>query len=475
MATLTKKQFEEQYGKEVYSQFNPLQTFENKPTAFERVSKVISEAGQKVQENISGTGEFSGQSAFRRGTQATAEAFTAVPETAIALSPEPVREGIAKVGEAIGSGFGKLIDFIGGNKQLQKFVQENPDTARAIEEVAGTLSAGGEISGTILGAKGSTKSLEVGSNLTKSGLAKIADATRELKGINVPGPAGIDLATKAGLAPDQIMQRVARISKGKQAKFNDLSGGESVGQYLVNRNIFGGPDDIVDSLYKRMKESKSRVDDSLKTVQGEFKADSVKTALDQLIERDTRVSTPGALAPDSKRITELFKKYNQRGLTLSEVNEVKRLYERNVKVDYLNFGNPQTDKLAQANNIDSALRNLVTDKASKAGIDTVRQLNKETQLAKQLLDDLGAEYAGQAGNNAIGLTDALFLAEAAGGSPSALATFAIKKGLSNKKVMSAIAEKLSKDAGSKANLPEVPVQQGLTGYLKFLETNQIDQ
>ena len=52
---------------------------------------------------------------------------------------------------------------------------------------------------------------------------------------------------------------------------------------------------------------------------------------------------------------------------LSEVNEVKRLYERNVRVDYLNPTNPSPEKLVRATNIDSALRKFVEDNAAKNG------------------------------------------------------------------------------------------------------------
>lgn len=386
--------------------------------------------------------------------------FTQKAETAIG-------EKVSEAGEAIAD-----TDIV--QSAVAKYEELEPEQKAIVDGFLGTTEGLATIVGAGPAVKAAKTAVQTPASVIGRGYTKIADATSELEGINLPSIEGINLAKKAGIAPEDLMQRVARVSKSKQAKFEERAG-ESIGEYLVNREVFGTPDQIVDQLYERMKESKGRVDQSLSTVQGDFKAPQVKTALDMLIERDVNVSSPGAVAPESARITELYKKYNQQGLNLSEVNEVKRLFERNVRVDYLRDN--VSGNIERANRIDSSLRNLVEDKASKSGVSTVRELNKETSLAKQLLDDIGAEVAGSAGNNAIGLTDSLFLAEALGSAnPMAAAGFLTKKGLSSKKVMSEIAKRTSPNAGSKTALPEVPEQDKLTGYLKFLEqTSQTDQ
>lgn len=404
------------------------------------------------------------------GLEAGAEA---VGEGLMSLLRLPfTQQAEGAVGEKVEHGVEAVAQTEVVQEMVARYESLSDEQKAIVDGVLGTAEGAAVLMGAGPATKALNKTFSSASQAVKTGARRIGNEVDELakKGVTLPSTAGISQAVDLGLKPEDIMQRVARISKGKQAKFEQRAG-ESVGSYLVSRNIFGTPDQIVDQLYSRMKESKSRVDASLESVPGTFKAPVVKTALDELIERDTRVSTSGALSPDSKKIEELYKKYNQKGLTLSEVNAVKRLYERNVRVDYLSFGNPQADKLARANNIDSGLRNLVEDKAAKSGVDTVKELNKETALARQLLDDLGAEYAGSAGNNAIGLTDALFLAEAAGGSPTALAGFVAKKTLSSKPVMSKVAQMLSPNAGSKAELPLAPLTSDarLTGYLKFLD------
>lgn len=255
-------------------------------------------------------------------------------------------------------------------------------------------------------------------------------------GVTETGQSGIQTAVRTGLEPEAIMQRVARISKGKQAAFEERAG-ESVGEYLVNRGIFGDPEAITEQLYQRMQTSKGRVDTGLARVGGLYKNDTVQDALEQLAEREARVSSSRTPSKDTARVNELLSKNSREGLSLTEINEVKRLYERNIKVDYLRDN--VSDGIARATNIDNNLRTFVETAADKAGFPTVKSLNKETALAKQLLDDLGAEYAGQQGNNFVSLSDALFLAEAAS-NPSALAAFGLKKAFSSKSAMSAVAK-----------------------------------
>jgi len=63
-----------------------------------RAGDVIQEAGRGVQEAIAGEGEFAGQTPVRRGVEATAEAFNAVPGVAIQALPEQARGFLGTVG-----------------------------------------------------------------------------------------------------------------------------------------------------------------------------------------------------------------------------------------------------------------------------------------------------------------------------------------------------------------------------------------
>ena len=101
MQTISKEEFEKKYGVSTTKLFPKVKP-EETSTAFGRVSDTIQTAGRNVQEAISGEGRFAGQSPIRRGTQATAEAFSAVPKVALDVMPEPVRASVKTVGEFAG-------------------------------------------------------------------------------------------------------------------------------------------------------------------------------------------------------------------------------------------------------------------------------------------------------------------------------------------------------------------------------------
>lgn len=243
--------------------------------------------------------------------------------------------------------------------------------------------------------------------------------------------------------PAKIMQRVARVNPSDQVKFEKLAG-ESVGDYLVNRKIFGKPEAIAEKLVKKFQDSKTEADNALATLKGEFKPTVIGTALKNLLKKEVAVSEKGALSPDLKKVNSLVNKFNTKGLNMSEINDVKRMYERNIKLDFLKQNLP--DGVKKANNIDNAIRTWQFSTAEKLGLKNLPEINKETQLAKQLADSLGKKLAGSGANNAITLTDWIVLA---GGDPTAVGGFLGKKILSSKTLQSKIAEKLSSGKGVK--------------------------
>lgn len=425
------------------------------PGVLERVGSVFSEAGQQYGKAIRGEDEFEGQTPVRRGVEATAEIATAVPEAAVQVLPEPAREAIGKVGETVGKGFQALTGKIAetdlfkeiGELEAQGFItKENAPQLFATREALGTVSATGEIAGDVLLAEGAAQAaVKTGKVATQA----VAKGSELLKGVAATGAKGVKEATAKAVNPTNIMQRVARVSKGKQIKFEALAK-ESVGNYLVKRGIFGDTESVVNQLYKRFTESKGKVDTAFGKIPGKFKNTSVGNALKQLLEKEQRVSSPGSPSRNLEVVRELSRKYKGDGLTMTEINQVKRLYEKNVKLDFVKEVN--TDKVAGANAIDDAIREWQRTKAAEFGFKELQELNRETMLAKQLLDDLGAEYAGKIGNNAVTLTDWIILA---GGEPSNVAGFLTKKALASQKIQSAFAKRLAGD--KKLGLPDVTV------------------
>ena len=324
--------------------------------------------------------------------------------------------------------------------------------ARTAQAIPGGFLAGAK-TGVAQGSKfglgfGAAQGLATGIQQEKPTLGSIATETATGAAYGLAGGAilgggiggTLGAAAKNPIQSAEIMQRVARISKSKQANFEGAAG-DSVGNYLVKRGIFGNVEKISEQLYQRFNVSKNAADTALATLKGTHKAKPIETALTELFKRETRVSSPGALSKDFVRVRELMNKYTKNGLDMSEINEVKRLFERNVRLDFIRQNLPEG--VARTTNIDNAIRSWQFEKASRLGLKNLPEINKETRLAKQLLDDLGKEYAGSAGNNAITLTDWIVLS---GGDPTAIGAFLAKKTLTSKGAMSFIAEKLAPKA-----------------------------
>lgn len=337
--------------------------------------------------------------------------------------------------DAVGDIALKGVQKVAQTKPVQDLSAKYQEFKAAHPEAAANAESLGLISTTLL-APGAANVTAKGAINAVGSAAKTT--SKALGGITEVGTAGIRAATAKAVDPAAIMQRVARVSKGKQAAFQSQAG-ESIGQYLVKRGIFGNIDEITTQVYTRFEKSKGEVDKTLASLKGNYKNTAVGSALRELAKRELTVSSPGALSKDAERVTALLKKNSGAGLNMAEINEVKRLYERNVKLDYLKENAP--DKIARANNIDTAIRAWQQNQAAQLGFKNIRELNRETMLAKQLVDDLGAEYAGSAGNNAITLTDWVILA---GGDPTAVGGFLAKKALSSKGFMSRVAKAFTK-------------------------------
>ncbi len=399
----------------------------------ERLGDTGEEMTNRVSNAIKGEGQYKDSSLLNRGIGATAAVFSAVPKGALDFAPESVRKSVDYVGDKIGDGFKAVTDKLADTDLIKGAALG--DTS-GLEDKLGIASGAGEIAGSILSAEGSVKAVNTGKNVAGKVIDKTKQATSNVAE-NIANT-GTKIGGKFENTPANIMQRVARIPKAKQAKF-EATAGESVGEYLTRRNIFGNVDEISTKLYERFTKSKNTADEALATLKGTFAPEPVKTMLKDLLDRETRISTPGAPSPILSRVQELARKTEREGWNMSEINEIKRMFERNNTVDYLRQNLPES--VAKAKNLDSAVREWQFKQAETLGLKNLKEINKETRLAKQLLDDIGKEYAGSAGNNAISLTDYILLA---GGDVTALSSFLLKSGLSSKNIQASIAKYLNK-------------------------------
>lgn len=152
----------------------PAPTPTAEPNLAERVTTDIKDRGAKVDEAISGTGEYQDKSLLNRGLGATKEALGAIPAVAIDVLPSPVRNLIGKIGDLTGKGFHYIADKL-GDTQLFKDAVASGDT-KGLEDALGSIASGGDIANSILATEGGAKSLEKGKNLIKTGVENTKNA-----------------------------------------------------------------------------------------------------------------------------------------------------------------------------------------------------------------------------------------------------------------------------------------------------------
>ena len=124
---------------------------------------------------------------------------------------------------------------------------------------------------------------------------------------------------------------------------------------------------------------------------------------------------------DFDKIEGYLKKYETDGLTMAEINDLKRVYQRTNKFTY---EQSQTDEAHRATSILDDIRKWQFKTAAENGFDNVAEINKTTQAYKFIADNLDKKLSRQRGNNAVSITDWISLS---GGTPENLALFFGKK------------------------------------------------
>lgn len=258
------------------------------------------------------------------------------------------------------------------------------------------------------------------------------------KPFDVISATGSKVADKILPSSQNIMNKVARIKPNEARQFEQMTG-KTVGQYLDETKNFGSPEKIVQVETDKFIQSVKDVDEALESLPGVFKSPEINTVASELVDKAKRVSAPGVNAPYLKRAIELQVKAKTTGLSMSETNELKRLYERNVKLGYNKLTNAEA--LERATNIDSSLRDWQVKQADELGFSNISEMNKQTQASRFIANKLGGKIVDNALLNNMNLTDWIMLS---GGDPTAVGGLLVKKIFTSKPLQAKVAQTLSK-------------------------------
>jgi len=232
------------------------------------------------------------------------------------------------------------------------------------------------------------------------------------------------------------MTGIENTAAGK--KFKQMHG-ESMDEYLVKSGNIDSPDKMMINEYNKAMTSRKLSEQQMKNVPGVYRNDFVRSAIDDLLEKEAKIGIPGK---ESKEIFTLANKYKQGGLTFDESNRVKQLYEKNVKLDFLK--EKAADKIQRANRIDNGIREWQRETAEKGGYTNLAEMMKQTQKARSVADALyKASLKGDLAKGGFGLFDAVLVS---GLGPEGLALSAGRKFLSSDTFRKAAARGLAPKA-----------------------------
>lgn len=399
--------------------------------------RVVSDVKQRIS-NIKDISTKTGKTKFEGGDGSGISAPSAGLQTArqvTAIASDVVGEGIksiiGKKGEqAISKVVSPIAKTVSESESADKYrawKDKNPEAAGNLESILGLA---GDVATIVPLAKGA--------QVAKAGIKEAG------KVVSSNVKSGIETATNkiasmSENASPQIMNKVARLTPTQANKFKQIAG-MTHGEYLAKTGNFANPEKIITNEATKFAQSVKAVDETLASLPGKYKNGAINDALDSLVKKALSVSTDSVKSPYLKEATSLLNKAKKEGLTMGEMNQAKRLFEKNVKLGYNKMLNPKEVELAT--NIDNAVREFQFKTAKRLGFKNLDEMNKQTQISKEIVNSLGKQLTGKTGLNEVSLTDWIMLS---GGDPAAVGGLLTKKLFGNKSVQARIAKILSNE------------------------------
>jgi len=254
---------------------------------------------------------------------------------------------------------------------------------------------------------------ELGQILTRAaGGAALGGATGAV--LPVAG-AGIS-AVKSGVATkalgrkvtdlaENTMQRAIQINPSDIRKIMKPNiAGVTPARWLLERGLTGSRSELIQKTGAISRVSKSTVDKGLAKISQTYTAKEVPAAKQAI---QVLAKTFKGTAGNEEIIGTLRELAKKKKLTLSDVNGIKRLVDRNIAI-YKSTGDVRGGAVAKGlSNVRDRLKVFIEKEASKNGFKNVRKLNKETQVATEIRNAIIKKEAAVNNNRAIGLTDVI--------------------------------------------------------------------
>lgn len=170
------------------------------------------------------------------------------------------------------------------------------------------------------------------------------------------------------------------------------------GEKLAQLGVTGTLPEMSEQLAEIGSKTKLKLDKSLEAIPDRIKAPVTEKIIYDIADLKTKVpfSKMSEKAQEAyTSLVDLYRKNRGDGLTLSELNEIKRgMYEI---VDDKAFQNPATPAISQAKKnakqLYTEVQDLIEVEAAKRGVKDVRELNRQTQFANEFKKIIDSKIA----------------------------------------------------------------------------------
>lgn len=206
------------------------------------------------------------------------------------------------------------------------------------------------------------------------------------------------IKNKAWQWSENILQNQNRMTKKQQETFKQMAW-EDQWKWMNDRWITD-----TEQLVDYFVSSKDKVDTAMWKIKWRFTSDILTKVLEDCVDYASKTENK-----DLWKLQDLQSKNSNGWLTMSEINDVKRFYERNNKFNYLKEWTAEKSSLVT--NRDTELREWQMKTAEENGLTNLKELNKETQASKYLADHATSWESWIKGNNPISLTDWIVVAQ----------------------------------------------------------------
>ena len=176
---------------------------------------------------------------------------------------------------------------------------------------------------------------------------------------------------------------------------------ETPWEFATKRGMTKVWDEAVDETTRLWKASMDEADDALKLIDWKFKIKKWPDYLWEML-NDLWSRLKKTIWPWGRKINLLNKKYTTQWLSMSEINEIKRLYWRNFKYSWVEAW---SENALRSKNLQDWVRKWQFKTAWEEWFTNLKQINKTTQGWKNFADSLAKKLKRSSWNNNISLTD----------------------------------------------------------------------